>query len=398
MYFESGMAKNIFDNTEVAFQSKSTTQLKKAYNLFRLIQNPTLTRLGNQMNSILMKIRFPFIKSIIRSTIYEQFVGGESLDDSLPTVYDLYKFHIFSILDYSVEGKINEESFEKTYQEVLENIRWAKEKEEIPFVVFKPTGIGSIKLYEKVGAQKELNTSEKEAWQRVLNRFDSLAQTAEKNNVPLMVDAEESWMQDAADTIIENLMKRYNQNKVIVCNTLQMYRIDRLDYLKKQLSIAEKENYQLGFKIVRGAYMDKERERAEEMGYLSPIHVTKQNTDDDYNEAIAFCLKNNPRIAIYAGTHNEQSCLIAIDQMKALSIAPNHYRVWFGQLFGMSDNLSYNLADRGYNIAKYVPYGPVEDVVPYLSRRASENTAMAGQTGRELSLIRKEIERRKKLA
>ncbi len=395
LYFESRMTKNIFENTEVAFQSKSTSQLKKAYTLFKFIENPSITRIGNQIIQFFLKIRFPFVKSLIKSTMYEQFVGGESLDESLPTVQELYAFNIYSILDYSVEGKKNEESFVQTYQEVLENLRWAQEKKEIPFVVFKPSGIGDISIYEKVSFGQELNPEEQKAWGDILFRFDSLALSALKNKVPLMVDAEESWVQNAVDHIIEGLMKNYNKEQTIVCNTLQMYRKDRLEYLKEQFKLAEKENYMLGYKIVRGAYMEKERSKAEAEGYPSPIQENKADTDRDYNEAISFVLKHHKRISLYAGTHNELSCSLAIEEMEQLTLDNNYHKIWFGQLYGMSDNLSYNLAHYGYNVAKYVPYGPVKDTVPYLSRRVQENTSVAGQTGRELSLITKEIERRK---
>lgn len=389
------MDKNIFDNTEIAFQSKSNAQLKKAYRLFQLISYPSLTEAGNKVAQFFINLNFPLVKSLIKNTLYEQFVGGESLNDSLPTVYELYKYHIFSILDYSVEGKTTEDSFENTFQEILENIRWAKEKKEIPFVVFKPTGIGNISIYEKIGRGETLTEKEKEEWERIVNRFHTLAKATKKNEVPMMVDAEESWVQSAIDPLVEKLMKSYNKEKVYICNTLQMYRKDRLQYLKEAYEEAKDQDYLLGYKIVRGAYMEKEKERAKEEGYESPIQPNKEATDRDYNEAIAFILSHHEKISLYAGTHNEKSCLLAIESMKKENLQNDYHKAWFGQLYGMSDNLSYNLAHEGYNVAKYVPYGPVKEVIPYLSRRAQENTSVAGQTGRELGLITEELKRRK---
>ncbi len=397
LYFDYGMEKNIFDNTEVAFQSKTNKQLKNAYYLFKLVSNPTLTGLGNRLTEFLLNINFPLVKSLVKNTLYQHFVGGESLKDCLPTVKRLYQYHIFSILDYSVEGKALESTFERTFAEVIENIKWAKEKVEIPFVVFKPTGIGRTDLYEKIGKNETLSEEEKKEWQKVINRFNSIAKHSYENQVTMMVDAEESWIQDAVDQIMERLMAEYNHGKVYICNTLQMYRKDRLHYLKEQYEKVKNSNHLIGYKVVRGAYMEKENERAEEMGYESPIQPNKEATDRDYNAAVEFILDHNDTISLYAGTHNEKSCVVAIEKMKKNNIPHDYEKVWFGQLYGMSDNLSYNLANQHYNVAKYVPYGPVKDVVPYLSRRAQENTSVKGQSGRELALIEKELQRRKSL-
>jgi len=386
---------NIFQNTEVAFQHKTNTQLKKAKFLFQCIQNPILTKIGNSMLGFLVEINFPFVKSIVKNTIFEQFCGGESRKECLPVIDDLYKNKVHSILDYSVEGKEDEKIFDQTCEEIISIIQFSEHNASMPFTVFKPTGFGRFALYEKVNQKQLLNEEETAEWKRVLNRFERVANEAKKANITIMIDAEESWIQDAIDTIAEDLMRKYNVEKCIICNTLQMYRHDRLTYLKSEYKKAKEGNYFVGYKIVRGAYMEKERKRATEMNYISPIQNTKEETDMDYNKAIDFAFEHKETISLFAGTHNEKSCQLLINRMNEFNLNKDFHKIWFGQLFGMSDNLSFNLAKNGYNVAKYLPYGPIKEVIPYLMRRATENTSVAGQTGRELELLKQEIIRRK---
>ena len=387
---------SLFNDTQTAFEAKSNKELRKAYTLFKLIANPFLTRMGTVIFKIPFITRLPFVKPAIRKTIYEQFVGGETTGECLAVVKDLYKYGVHSIMDYSVEGQESEQEFDHVKDEILHLIRIAKENpNEIPFVVFKPTAFGKIGLYEKVGKEVLLSETERKQWKAICNRFNQVCKAAFEQNVSIMIDAEESWMQDAADGLADEMMKKYNRDSCIVYNTLQMYRHDRLNYLKKIYKRAEKENYLLGFKIVRGAYMEKERARAEAENYPSPIQPDKASTDRDYNQALEFIVKNNHRISLFAGTHNEHSCELLTKLMQERHIENNFHKIWCGQLFGMSDNISFKLGSLGYNVAKYLPYGPIKEVMPYLIRRAQENTSVAGQTGRELSLIEKEIERRK---
>jgi proline dehydrogenase len=302
---------------------------------------------------------------------------------------------VSSVLDYSVEGKEEEEQFDAALKMTLKTIDFAKERLAIPFAVFKPTGLGRLALYEKVGNKETLSNVEQEEWNRVVARFDTLCQEGHKKEVSLLIDGEESWMQDAADELVTNMMRKYNKDKPIVFNTLQMYRWDRLDYLKGLHQIAKEEGFHIGMKLVRGAYMEKENLRAEEKGYPTPICASKEATDINYDAAVLYMLNHLDIMAIFAGTHNEQSTYDLMKMMKEKTIASNDSRIWFGQLYGMSDNISYNLATNGYNVAKYLPFGPVKDVMPYLIRRAEENTSVAGQTSRELTLIKKERKRRK---
>ena len=387
---------SLFNDTQTAFESKSDKELKKAYTLFKLIANPFLTKLGTVAFKIPFATNLPFVKPAIRNTIYKQFVGGETTQECLAVAKDLYKYGVSSIMDYSVEGQESESEFDHVKDEILQLIRIAKENpKEIPFVVFKPTAFGKIGLYEKVGKQLPLSQSEQKEWNAIRERFEVVCKAGFDNDVTIMIDAEESWMQGAADDLADEMMQKYNRKNCVVCNTLQMYRHDRLNYLKKIYEKAEAENYFLGFKIVRGAYMEKERARAEAENYPSPIQPDKASTDRDYNHALEFIVKHNHRISLFAGTHNEHSCELLTQLMEDNQIEHGFHKIWFGQLFGMSDNISFKLGNLGYNIAKYLPYGPIKEVMPYLIRRAQENTSVAGQTGRELSLIEKEIERRK---
>lgn len=382
-----------FDNTANAFSGKTDNDLKRSYWLFKMVSNPGLVNFGKAFTDFAIKTHLP-INGIIKATIFKQFCGGENIDECLKTIETLGKYNIGSILDYSVEGKVNETDFDNTAAEIIKTLQLAAKKPHIPFGVFKPTGIGRIEVMEKVSAGTMLNKEEVQAWENMKRRVDSICKAASDNNVSLLIDAEETWTQIAVDALVRDMMEKYNKQKAVVYNTAQMYRRDRLTYLENLLKDAQEKNYFIGMKLVRGAYMEKERERAEKMGYPSPINDTKDDSDKEYNSALEFCIKHIDRIAICAGTHNENSSALLVKLMQQNNIAPNHPHVWFSQLLGMSDHISYNIAKEGYNVAKYVPYGPIKNVLPYLIRRAQENTSVKGQTGRELSLIIKEKQRR----
>ena len=387
---------SIFNDTKIAFAEKSTAQLEKAKWMFTAIKYPSLTNVGINVLNFTIKNNFPLVTDLVKNTLFEQFCGGETREQSMKVVDKMFTHHVGSIFDYAIEGKEEEAAFDITCEEIKENIKFAIGNPAIPFVVFKPTGFGRLDLYADVSAGKELTSSEKEEWQRVRNRYEEVCKMAYDNKVILMIDAEESWMQDAVDHLVNEMMEKYNQEKAYIWNTIQMYRTGRLEYLAHDLERAKSKNYFLGYKFVRGAYMEKERERAAEKNYPDPIQPTKEATDDNYNAAVDFVLENLDRVAAFFGTHNEKSTELAIDKMKTLGLAHDDERLHFGQLYGMSDNITYWLGENKYNACKYLPYGPVKDVVPYLTRRAQENTSVAGQTGRELSLIQKELERRRK--
>lgn len=385
-----------FDDTQTAFESKSDKDLNRANFLFKLMAIPALTNFGTFFFKIPFATQIPFVKLAVRNTIYKQFVGGETTDECLKVAKNLYKSGVSSIMDYSVEGQTTDEEFDHVKNEILKLIQISKNNpREIPCVVFKPTGFGRIDIYEKVGNNMPMADHEKQAWQNIRKRYEEVCQNAYDNGVPIMADAEDSWMQDAADDLMDEMMQKFNKERCIVWSTLQMYRHDRLDYMKKIHEKAESENYLVGFKIVRGAYMEKERDRAKEKAYKDPIQPNKEATDRDFNAVMEFMVKHLGRISIFAGTHNEYSCELLTQLMEKYKIEKDNYRVWFGQLYGMSDNISFILGKNGYNVAKYLPYGPIKKVMPYLIRRAQENTSVKGQTGRELLLIQKEIKRRK---
>lgn len=382
-----------FDNTAIAFSGKTDNDLKRSYWLFKMVSNPGLVNFGKSFTDFAIKAHLP-INSIIKATIFKQFCGGENIDECLLTIEALGKYNIGSILDYSVEGKVSETDFDNTAAEIIKTLQLAAKKPHIPFGVFKPTGIGRIEVMEKISAGAKLNADEEQAWSNMKRRVDSICKAAFDNNVKVLVDAEETWTQVAVDALIRDMMEKYNGQKAIVYNTAQMYRRDRLAYLENLLKDAQEKNYFIGMKLVRGAYMEKERDRAAKMGYASPINDSKADTDKEYNTALEFCIKHIDKIAICAGTHNENSSELLVKLMRQNNITPNHPHVWFSQLLGMSDHISFNIAKEGYNVAKYVPYGPIKNVLPYLIRRAQENTSVKGQTGRELSLIIKEKRRR----
>ncbi len=392
-YFQQNMEK-IFDNTQVAFSLKSDTELDRAYFLFKMIDSEPLVRIGTAVTNFALKAHLP-VEGLIRASVFDHFCGGVSEDDCLPVMEKMFTKGVCSVLDYSVEGKEDEIEFDAAMKKTLKIIEFAKEKKAIPFAVFKPTGFGRFDLYKKIGKKKPLTFEEHAEWDRVAARYETVCKFAHEKDVALLIDAEESWMQDAADELVAQMMQKYNRKKAIVFNTLQMYRWDRLDYLKKLHQQARTEGFYIGMKLVRGAYMEKENKRAEEKGYKSPICETKQATDENYDAAVSYMVENIDQMAIFAGTHNEWSSYKLMEQMQSKGLSPNDQRIWFGQLYGMSDNISYNLAANGYNVAKYLPFGPVRDVMPYLIRRAEENTSVAGQTSRELMLIKKERERRK---
>lgn len=386
--------EKLFDNTQVAFALKSDTELDRAYFLFKMIDNQPLVRIGTAVTNFALKANLP-VEGLIRATVFDHFCGGINEVDCLSVVDKLYTKGVSSVLDYSVEGKEEEGQFDAALEMTLKTIEFAKERLAIPFAVFKPTGFGRFELYEKIGAKQTLKLSEQEEWSRVIKRFNTVCSEAHKKNVALLIDGEESWMQDAADDLVMQMMQKYNKDKCIVFNTLQLYRWDRLDYLKKLQEKAKSEGFYIGMKLVRGAYMEKEIARAVEKGYPSPICETKEATDKNYDETVIYMTNHLDQMSIFAGTHNELSTYKLMDLMQQKAIKSNDNRIWFGQLYGMSDNISYNLAANGYNVAKYLPFGPVKDVMPYLIRRAEENTSVAGQTSRELSMIKTERKRRK---
>jgi proline dehydrogenase len=386
--------EKIFDNTASAFALKSDTELDRAYFLFKMIASQPLVRIGTAVTNFALKAHLP-VEGLIRATVFDHFCGGVSEEDCLPVVDKMYTKGVSSVLDYSVEAKEEESEFDKALEKTLKTITFAKEKNAIPFAVFKPTGFGRFELYQKLGEGKTLSIEEAAEWNRVINRFETVCKVAHANDVALLIDAEESWMQDAADDVVADMMIKYNKEKPIVFNTLQMYRWDRLDYLKKLHVQAQEKGFYIGMKIVRGAYMEKENKRAAEHGYKSPICVSKQATDDNYNVAIDYMADHIDSMAIFAGTHNEESSYKLIKIMQKRGMDKSDRRFWFGQLYGMSDNISFNLSANGYNVAKYLPFGPVRDVMPYLIRRAEENTSVAGQTSRELNLLSTERKRRK---
>lgn len=384
----------IFEDTATAFALKTDSELERAYFLFKMIANEPLVRIGTAMTNFAIKAHLP-VEGLIRATVFDHFCGGVSESDCLPTVDRMFEKNVCSVLDYSVEGKDTEDPLDDALKMILKVLDFVKEKEAIPFAVFKPTGYGRFSLFHKISEGKTLTTEEKGEWERVVARFDKTCKRAHELDVSLLIDAEESWMQDAADQLVEEMMRRYNKAKPIVFNTLQMYRWDRMDYLKNLHAKAKSENFKIGIKVVRGAYMEKENERAEDKEYATPICASKKETDVNFDTAVKYMIDNLDVISVFAGTHNEESCYSLMSLMQEKGISNNDSRIWFGQLYGMSDHISFNLADKDYNVAKYLPFGPVRDVMPYLIRRAEENTSVAGQTTRELTLLKKERKRRK---
>lgn len=400
-----------FDNTENAFAYKSDRELKKACFLFSTMEYPFLVRWATRLTPWLLRTGFP-VKRIIRNTIFEQFVGGETLLKTAAVAKKLSKYDVHVILDYGVEGgQKGEAAFDHSMEKFKEVIQYAHTQPNIPFMSVKVTGFARSGLLEKLDssvahakgslmkryaiALESLNSDEKQEWQNVQRRMEEICRLAAEKEIGVLVDAEETWIQNPVDVMTILMMEKFNQSKPVVYNTVQLYRHDRLNFLKDSLEAAELRGFILGVKLVRGAYMEKERERAKELNYASPIQPDKNATDRDFNRAVHFCIDHLENIATIIATHNENSCRYAVEQMQEKNLPANHSHIHFSQLYGMSDPVTFNLAKSGYLVSKYVPFGPIQDVIPYLMRRAQENTTVTGQTGRELILIKRELQRRK---
>lgn len=384
-----------FDNTEVAFRGKSKGDLKRAYWLFKVVSSPAMVRFGKWATNVALRLRLP-IRAVIKKTIFRQFCGGESTQESLKVSKALASRNVKTILDYSIEGKTKEEDFDKTVQEIIGTIKEGEKNENIPFAVFKVTGICLHEILEKASDGVEnLSTKEKKDYDKLVERVSSICREAYERNVPIFIDAEESWIQNTIDRLAYEMSVKFNKKNAIIYNTVQLYRHDRLAFLKSEIVRAENDNIKLGVKLVRGAYMEKERSRAEEKGYPSPIQPNKDAADNDFNAALKIVVKSIDRVSFCAGTHNEESSMLLVKLLEEHGIDSRDPRAYFAQLLGMSDHISFNLADNDLMVAKYVPYGPIKEVLPYLIRRADENTSVAGQTGRELSLIMMERKRRR---
>ncbi len=385
---------NAFDNTAIAFALKSDSELERAYFLFKMISNEPLVRIGTAVTNFAIKAHLP-VQGLIRATVFDHFCGGVSEDDCMSVVDKMHDKSVHSVLDYSVEGKEEEAQFDSVLEKTMTLLEFADEKDAMPFSVFKPTGFGRFLIWQKKTEGTPLTPDEQAEWERIDDRFDTVCQKAYDCDVALLIDGEESWMQGAADDLVTKMMHKYNKEKAIVYNTLQLYRHDRQEYLQHLHEESKLHGFKIGVKIVRGAYMEKENERAKEKGYPTPICKDKHHTDQNFDTTMKYILENIQDISVFIGTHNEHSSYLAMQLMDALNIAKNDPRVWFGQLYGMSDHISFNQAAMGYNVAKYLPFGPVRDVMPYLIRRAEENTSVAGQTSRELNLLSQEKKRRK---
>lgn len=383
-----------FHDTATAFADKSDAQLKEKYRLFKMLNSPFLNSLGSTAAKYALSLRLP-VEGIIKSTIFEQFCGGETIEECESAVQSLADAGIGAILDYSVEGKATEDDFDKTKDEIIRTIERAKNDPRVPFAVFKVTGIAPLGTLERLSAKKKLDAKSQAKCERIHNRVNEICETAYSYKQPLFIDAEDSWIQDAIDRLTHEMMERYNREQPIVFNTVQLYRKDRLEFLKNARRQAQLDGYIYAVKLVRGAYMEKERERAAEMSYPSPIHDTREATDNDFNAAIDYCLKHHEDMAFVAGTHNELSTQRLARLMEESGIARDHKNIFFSQLYGMGDNISYVLGANGYNVSKYVPYGPVHDAIPYLIRRAEENSSAAGHVSRELEMIDRELKRRR---
>lgn len=400
------MSKISFDDTKTAFAFKTNKQLKNARFIFESMAKPWLVKLGLWLTPLALKMGLP-VKGLIRKTIFNQFVGGETLEKTASTVENLARFNVHVILDYGVEGKEGEENFDNATEEFLKVIRYASTQPNIPFISVKLTGfsrfgllekIDSLSVYEDIVKGKipveKLSADEKAEWERVVERLYRICNAAAQSNTGVLIDAEESWIQDSVDAVTTQMMQQFNIEKAVVFNTAQLYRHDRLQYVKDICRFAKENNFITALKLVRGAYMEKERRQAEEINYPSPINRTKKATDDEFNAAIEYCINPENKVHVVIGSHNEYSNLYATQLMEKYGLLLNDRRIHFSQLYGMSDNISFNLAKAGCNVSKYVPFGPIKDVIPYLMRRAQENSSVSGQTGRELSLIKKELKRR----
>ena len=387
------ITRKIFNDTETAFSLKSNSELDRAIFLFETIDRPFMVKIGTAATKLALKLHLP-VEFLIKKTIFNQFCGGVTEEDCIPAIEKMYSKKVHGVLDYSVEGQEKESEFDRAINRKIKIVKFIKGKQELPFAVFKPTGIGRFALWQKVTEKADLSPEEQEEWQNIVNRVENICEAAYKNNISLLADAEESWMQGAVDELLEDMMAKYNKEKAIIFNTLQCYRWDRLQYLKDLHQKGIDKGFKVGAKLVRGAYLEKENERARKMGYLSPICETKEATDVCFNSCVIYCLNNLNDLSVYIGSHNEVSNYLALQIMEENGIDNDDERVWFAQLYGMGEHISFNLAKKGYNVAKLVPFGPVREVVPYLIRRAEENTSVKGQTGRELSLLYEERKRR----
>ncbi len=387
-----------FENTAIAFKGKDDAALRRSYWLFKLIGNPSMVRIGGTLTNVALGIGFP-IGWLIKNNIFAQFCGGETVEECKAASARLAEYGIGTILDYSVEGKEKESDFDATADEIIRTIDAAKGNPHIPFCVFKVTGVARFELLEKQnevvrGHLKQLTEKNQAEWNRVVQRVLRICQAAYDADQRIFIDAEDSWIQDAIDTLCHDMMEKFNHRAPIVYNTVQLYRRDRLAFLKNAHAWAREKGLHYAVKLVRGAYMEKEGKRAVEMGYQNPIQPSKEATDRDFNAGVQYCLDNLQDMALCCGSHNEESSMLLAQWMEEKGVVKNDNRVAFAQLFGMSDHISYNLADAGYNVVKYLPYGPIKEVMPYLLRRAQENTSVKGQTSRELGLILKERKRR----
>ncbi|HRJ87536.1 MAG TPA: proline dehydrogenase family protein [Pyrinomonadaceae bacterium] len=384
-----------FQDTATAFADKSDTELQEKYRLFRMMNSPFLNAISTGAAKFALGLGLP-VEGLIKRTIYEQFCGGETIEECQLVIERLGKAGIGTILDYSVEGKTKELEFDETKAEIMRTVERAKNDPNIPFAVFKVSGIAPLGTLERMSSKKKLDAKSQMKCEAIHARVEEICSLAHRLGQPVFIDAEESWIQDAIDRMANEMMAKFNVGRAIVFNTVQLYRKDRLQFLRDSRKLAKREGFVLGMKLVRGAYMEKERERAADMGYDSPIQPDKESTDADYDAAVDYCLSHLDEIAFVAGTHNEASTRRLVEQLHDQNVPPKHPHVNFSQLYGMSDNLSYVLAKHGYNVSKYVPYGPVKDAVPYLIRRAEENTSTAGQVSRELVLLEREMERRRR--
>ena len=384
-----------FNNIKNAFADKSDTDLNRAYLLFKSMSNPVLSKALTGLSQFGLKLHLP-IKAIIKATVYKQFCGGETIEESQATIDKLWESKIGTILDFSAEGKESKADFNRALKQTLASIEKAVISDSIPFSVFKPTGLCKFSLLEKINNNTPLSPSDEKEKEEYEARVNAICKLAYDKNVAVFIDAEESWIQDAIDSIAEQMMQKYNTKKTLIYNTIQLYRNDRVTYLNALLERSENKFF-VGLKLVRGAYHEQEIARAKSKNYPCPVHTIKTNTDTDYNTALKICIQNIDRVSVCAGTHNEDSAQLLADLMEKNGLSKNDDRIYFSQLLGMSDHISYNLSVAIYNVSKYVPYGPVKDVMPYLIRRAEENTSIAGQMGRELTNIIAEKQRRKKV-
>ncbi|MFY0672711.1 MAG: proline dehydrogenase family protein [Bacteroidia bacterium] len=382
-----------FENTEIAYALKTKKELKLAKMLFSVLQSPGLSNLGRHLLKFGVSARLP-INGAVKATLYKHFIGGESNEKTIPLMKKLAKYNVGSILDYSLEGIDSEAEYDKAVEEFLSNVEVASKNEEIPYSVFKPSAIAHHNIMEKVSSKEDLNQNEMAEFERVRARFHTIFKKANELGVRVMVDAEESWIQPAIDMLTDEMMDHYNKQRVIALNTFQLYRKDRYDYLVSSFDRCKQKGIKMGAKLVRGAYMEKERERAAEKGYESPINNTKAATDKMYNDGILYCLEHIEEGEVFIGTHNEHSIALAVEFIRENHISTNDDRIWFSQLYGMCDYLSFNLGANDFNVSKYIPYGPVKAVIPYLVRRADENSSVAGQAAKELVLINSELKRR----